>query len=229
MAGHSFRTAVSMEGLPEYRVIRAESDFPVPGEPSFGRAIPALKVSHYLWLDHGHRPYVEVRLCHSQQNLYVHYDVFEAKIRVRYTRFQDPVYKDSCVEFFVDPFPEKKVGYINLETNALGALLVAIGPGRNRRTPIPQAHLEGFEIVTSVKRPISAAGLPPSRVFWPPRFRVRAGIVAAGIMSNLRPPIMLIALSAFFISAGTLFPGWGQTVKDNLHRTVAAPPHAERT
>lgn len=144
-----------MKGLPEYRVIRAESDFPVPGEPSFWRAIPALKVSHYLWLDNGYRPYVEVRLCHSQQNLYVHYDVFEAKIRVRYTRFQDPVYKDSCVEFFVDPFPEKKVGYINLETNALGTLLVAIGPGRNRRTPIPQAHLEGFEIVTSVKRPVS--------------------------------------------------------------------------
>jgi len=57
---------------------------------------------------------------------------------------------------------------------------------------------------------------------------VRAGIVAAGIMSNLRPPIMLIALSAFFLSAGTLFSGQGRTVKDNLHRTVAVPPRAER-
>jgi len=144
-----------MEVLPEYRVIRVEPDFPVPGEPSFWRPIPALKVAHYLWLDNGYRPHVEVRLCHSRQNLYVRFDVFEAKIRVRFTRFQDPVYKDSCVEFFVDPFPEKKVGYINFETSALGAMLVAIGPDRSRRTPIPQSDLEGFEIVTSVKRPVS--------------------------------------------------------------------------
>jgi Carbohydrate-binding family 9 len=144
-----------MESLPEYRVVRAKSDFPVPGEPSLWSTIPALNISHYLWLDNGYRPHVEVRLCHSQQSLYVHFDVFEAKIRVRYTRFQDPVYKDSCVEFFVDLFPERKAGYINFETNALGAMLVAIGPDRNRRIPIPKADLKGLEIVSSIKRPIS--------------------------------------------------------------------------
>lgn len=144
-----------MEGLPEYRVIKADSDFPVPGEPSFWKTIPALKISHYLWLQNDYRPLVEVRLCYSVRNLYVHFDVFEAKIRARFTRFQEPVYRDSCVEFFVDPFPGKKLGYLNIETNALGAMLVAIGPDRNRRMPIPQADLEGFEIVSSVKRPIS--------------------------------------------------------------------------
>jgi Carbohydrate-binding family 9 len=144
-----------MENLPEYRVTRAKSDFRIPGEPSFWSAIPVLNISHYLWLDNGYRPHVEVRLCCSLQSLYVHFDVFEAKIRVRYTEFQDPVYKDSCVEFFVDPFPEKKVGYINFETNALGAMLVAIGPDRHRRTRIPRADLKDLEIASSVKRPIS--------------------------------------------------------------------------
>jgi hypothetical protein len=144
-----------MEDMPEYRVARVEADFSVPGEPSFWSTIPALTINHYLWLDNGYRPHVEVRLCYSPQNLYVHFDVFEAKVRVRYTQFQDPVYKDSCVEMFIDPFPEKRLGYINVETNAAGAALMAIGPGRSRRTPIPQADLGEFEIVSSVKGPIS--------------------------------------------------------------------------
>jgi hypothetical protein len=144
-----------MEDLPEYRVARLERDFPVPGDPSFWSTIPALTIHHYLWLDNGYSPHVEVRLCYSGRNLYVHFDVFEAKIRVRFTQFQDPVYKDSCVEMFIDPFPEKRLGYINVETNAAGAALMAIGPGRSRRTPIPQADLGEFEIVSSVKGPIS--------------------------------------------------------------------------
>jgi len=144
-----------MEDVQEYSVARLDKDFPLPGEPSFWSTIAALKVNHYLWLDNGYRPHVEVRLCHSALNLYVRFDVFEAKIRVRFSQFQDPVYKDSCVEFFIDPFPEKRVGYINFETNAIGAMLVAIGPGRGRRTRIPQADLKGFEIVSSVKGPVS--------------------------------------------------------------------------
>jgi len=144
-----------MEDLPEYRIARLERDFPVPGDPSFWSRIPALTIHHYLWLDNGYSPHVEVRLCYSARNLYVHFDVFEAKIRVRFTRFQDPVYKDSCVEMFIDPFPAMRLGYINVETNAAGAALVSIGPDRSRRTPIPQVDLEGFEVVSSVKGPIS--------------------------------------------------------------------------
>lgn len=144
-----------MEDRPAYRVSRLERDFPVPGEPSFWSTIPSLKINYYLWLDNDYRPLVEVRLCHSHQSLYVHFDVFEAMVRVRYTQFQDPVYKDSCVEMFIDPFPEKRIGYVNVETNAAGAMLVAIGPDRSRRTPIPRADLDGFEIVSSIKGPIS--------------------------------------------------------------------------
>jgi hypothetical protein len=60
-----------MEDLPEYRITRVEADFSVPGEPSFWSAVPALTIHHYLWLDNGYKPHVEVRLCHSAQNLYV--------------------------------------------------------------------------------------------------------------------------------------------------------------
>jgi len=39
---------------------------------------------------------------------------------------------------------------------------------------------------------------------------------------------MIIALFASVLSSGLLFPSQGQTIKDNLRRTVAVPPHVER-
>jgi len=173
-----------MEDPPEYRVVRLRRDFSVPGEPSFWSTMPALTINHYLWLDNGYKPHVEVRLCYSARNFYVHFDVFEAKIRVRFTQFQDPVYKDSCVEMFIDPFPEKRLGYINVETNAAGAALVAIGPGRGRRTPIPQVDLEGFEVVSSIKGPISGYH---GAEFWTLAYKLPLALLEKHYGSKIMP------------------------------------------
>jgi len=173
-----------MGDLAEYRVTRAKTDFSVPGEPSFWSAIPALAIQHYLWLDNGYKPRVDVRLCYTARNLYVHFDVFEAKIRVRFTKFQDPVYKDSCVEMFIDPFPEKRLGYINVETNAAGVALVAIGPDRSRRTPMTQADLKGFEIVSSVKGPISGYH---GAEFWTLAYRLPLSVFEKHYGARIRP------------------------------------------
>ena len=144
-----------MENLPEYQVFRIPTDFPLPGDALFWSPLPALRIDHYLWLKNGYEPRVDVRLCSSSRNLYVRFDVFEAKVRLRFTRFQDPVYKDSCVEMFINPFPDKEVGYINVEMNAAGTALVAIGPDRRRRTPLAESDLEGWEVVPSLKGPFS--------------------------------------------------------------------------
>ena len=100
---------IPMNKLPEYQVTRIEKDFAVPGTPSFWETIPALAIDHYLWLENGYTPRVEARLCSSDQNLYVFFKVFEPRIRIQFSKFQDPVYKDSCVEFFIDAFPEKQI------------------------------------------------------------------------------------------------------------------------
>jgi hypothetical protein len=141
--------------LPEYRVVRVEKDFSLPAEAAFWGAFPALKVDHYLWLGNGYEPRVDVRLCYSARYLYVRFDVFEAKVRVRFTHFQDPVYKDSCVEMFINPFPDRGIGYVNVEMNAAGTALVAIGPDRGRRIPMAESDLAGWEVVPSLRGPIS--------------------------------------------------------------------------
>jgi hypothetical protein len=142
---------------PEYRVARIGGDFLVPGKPSLWKALPVTTIDHYLWLDNGYRPRVEIRACYSPRFFYLFFKVFESRIRARFTRFQDPVYKDSCIELFIDPFPEKGIGYINLETNALGTALIAIGPDRARRTAIAREDIKGFQIAPSVSQPVEGS------------------------------------------------------------------------
>lgn len=46
----------------------------------------------------------------------------------RYKTDGDPVYKDSCLEFFINFYPNMlSRGYLNFEMNAFGTLLVEYG------------------------------------------------------------------------------------------------------
>ena len=139
---------------PVYTVLPVAADFRPGGPNAPWSGLPALSVGHYLWLDNGYRPKVEARLGWTRAFLYVRFRVEERRVRVRYTKFQDPVYKDSCVEFFVDMVPEKRLGYVNFETNAAGTLLAAFGPDRSHRTPLWPEDLAGFEASASIPGPV---------------------------------------------------------------------------
>lgn len=145
---------MSPAARPTYTVRPVGADF-APGDPGAPwEDVPSLRIDHYLWLDNGYEPEVEVRLCRSRDFLHVRFAVGEKRVRVRHTDFQDPVYKDSCVEFFVDAFPETRQGYVNFETNAAGVLLAAFGPGRSRRKPLWPEDLAGFEARSSIRGPV---------------------------------------------------------------------------
>lgn len=51
----------------------------------------------------------------------------------RFHAMDEPVYEDSCMEFFADFFPELHLGYVNIEVNAAGAMLCMFGPTRENR------------------------------------------------------------------------------------------------
>jgi hypothetical protein len=152
----------------EHRIPKVKEDFP-PGrmQALLGR-LPALRVDRWLWLKNGYEPRVEVRLCWSDRFLYVHFRVEEPEVRLRYRRFQDPVYKDSCVEMFIDPFPEKRRGYVNIETNALGTVLAAFGKGATGRLPFAAGQLREMEVQASISRPVDG---PHGAPFWTLAYR----------------------------------------------------------
>ena len=110
---------------PSYRIARAahppapESDW---DSPDWREATPAA-IAHFHSRSSDHRPRTDVKVLHSDGGLHVHFRVKDRYVRVVHVGFQEPVYKDSCVEFFVRPGGAG--GYLNFEMNAGGSLLVS--------------------------------------------------------------------------------------------------------
>lgn len=90
------------------------------------------QIDQYPWKN-SQRPYVpvtQVRLLHNDIALFVRFDIWEENIRATYTQPNDPVCRDSCVEFFFCP-DEADARYLSFEINPLGALLIGLGRSGN--------------------------------------------------------------------------------------------------
>jgi Carbohydrate-binding family 9 len=114
---------------------------------------PSLIIDEYLWIKKDYQPKVEVRMCYTDKNLMVYFKSFEDEITIKYKNINDPVHKDSCVEFFVNLFPTKSEKYFNFELNAIGTIHVGFGELGNRSV-ISLDDIQKIEISTSVKEPV---------------------------------------------------------------------------
>ncbi len=96
---------------------------------------PVALVSQFRPESSDHRPATEARLLWTDTHLHGLFTVRDRHVRCRHTQFNDPVCRDSCVEFFVQPAGSP--GYFNFEFNCGGTML-ASWITDHRRTP------EGF-------------------------------------------------------------------------------------
>jgi hypothetical protein len=80
------------------------------------------RVCHFHPASSDHRPITQARLLYDDRNLYVQFFVHDRYVVCQGTRYQDPVCRDSCVEFFVQP--RASSGYFNFEVNCGGTLLL---------------------------------------------------------------------------------------------------------
>ncbi|MDD3244114.1 MAG: carbohydrate-binding family 9-like protein [Eubacteriales bacterium] len=60
-----------------------------------------------------------------------------------------PVYTDSCLEFFLQPFPMEDDRYLNVEMNAANIMLIGLGTGRQERFQCVQLPLCGMNAACS--------------------------------------------------------------------------------
>ncbi len=140
-----------------YTVKKIDHDIVSWTETEHWKNINPIEINHYLWMNNGYTPKVYAKLFYSDNFIYVFFEVFEKKIRIQYTNCGDPVYKDSCVEFFINPFPQKSGDYFNFEINAVGAMLIGVGDtGKDeKRKVFSKDELKDFVTVASVKEPVS--------------------------------------------------------------------------
>lgn len=83
----------------------------------------ALEVSSFRRESSAHRPATSCKLLYDRRQIYGIFHVNDQYVRCIHTEFQSEVYKDSCVEFFVQP--QAADAYFNFEFNCGGALLAS--------------------------------------------------------------------------------------------------------
>jgi len=88
-------------------------------------------IDNLLWSNNGYKPLVSFAIAFSEDAILLKYFVSEKYFKSDYHQINDPVYKDSCVEFFI-AFGDDG-NYYNLEFNAIGSVLMGYGSGKNDR------------------------------------------------------------------------------------------------
>ncbi len=124
----------------------------LPAVPSDWSAFEKAVIENYPW-DNGFHPEAWAQVCYvrsgdEKEGLWAHLFCREAEPYAIYHKHMEPVYEDSCMEFF---FTMKKAdapenGYINIESNSDPTTLIAYGPNRYERTPIHETWGKPFDV-----------------------------------------------------------------------------------
>src|SRR5882672_5495923 len=106
-----------------YQIQKASTVLPLNADwnaPAWAGA-EQLEIAHFRPESSSHRPKTFVKLLYSHDALHGIYQVHDRYVRCVRSNYFDEVWKDSCVEFFAQPKPDR--GYFNFEFNCGGAFL----------------------------------------------------------------------------------------------------------
>lgn len=102
------------------------------------------------WPLYNYKPNVAFVIAHGDNCILLKYYVQEKDIRALYCRPNEPVYKDTCVEFFISFADEKN--YYNFEFNCIGTGRVGYGSDRNHRNLLCEKvvkNIKKHSVITS--------------------------------------------------------------------------------
>ena len=120
-------------------------------------------VSAVNWPDkYPYLPAVDFAVAHNGTNLLIHYRVTEKRTLGTMVKDLDPVYKESCCEFFC--MNEGDSLYYNIESNCLGSILMECGSGREGRTVSTEENLLFIDRWASLGR--KSVGLITQETHW---------------------------------------------------------------
>ena len=120
--------------MKEYKIRLLASG--TPADSIDWSVVPRADISEYRWLG-GYAPRAFAQLvCIEGEGFLLRMTCEESDPRAVYTEYNDPVYTDSCLEFFAVWDGKADGKYVNLEMNSNGALLSCVGESRHGRVPV---------------------------------------------------------------------------------------------
>jgi len=132
-----------------------------------------LRIKHFRPESSHHCPCALARVLHDTGGIHGIFQVQDRFVRCVRTEYGSQVWRDSCVEFFVQPKPGR--GYFNFEFNCGGAFLCChiIDPTRTpngfkQSTPLPWKIAREVQVHTSLPRVVEPEITEP--VTWTLQF-----------------------------------------------------------
>lgn len=101
------------------------------------------------WPEYFYQPSVHFSIAYQEDHIFLKYYVAEKDIRATYGVINDPVYRDSCVEFFISIDDDQR--YYNFEFNCIGTCRAAYGANRVERDFLPKSLIETIGHQSSFK------------------------------------------------------------------------------
>ena len=148
----------SLQAQQKYVVTRVGQPITVDGdwEKTVWRNIDAIDLDHYMGEKPNHFPGVQAKVAYDDRYIYVIWKVDDQFIKAVAKKHQDPVFQDSCVEFFFSPSASVEQGYFNLETNCGGTMLFKQRSGTDQPfVEIAPKHLDQLKISGSMPKRIT--------------------------------------------------------------------------
>lgn len=112
--------------------------------------IPAALIEDYPWRGN-YRPHAQAQLAYTGDAFVLYMQALEEEFNMRAEAeegYCEWVFLDSCMEFFLMPFPDEDKRYLNFEANPNGAFLLGIGEGKERKfltgKPLEDLRLKAF-------------------------------------------------------------------------------------
>jgi hypothetical protein len=194
------------------RVARIDPPADLAGrkDPRWNEA-QALLIQHFRPEGSAHRPATTLRLLHDGYSLSGLFLVWDQYVRCVHQTYGDPVYQDSCVEFFVQPKADR--GYFNFEFNCGGAFLANYitdptgAPARFKaHVRLSAADVTGVRVATSLPRRVEPEINQP--VTWWLEF-----VIPLGVLEKFTGPVGGLSGqvwhgNAYKCGSGTSHPHW---------------------
>ena len=110
----------------------------------------SFKIENFLWDNNGYEPETIITIGYDDGGYHVHCVSYETEIRRVQTEHNTEVFKDSCMEIFMQFDPKKDERYINIEVNPNGAAYSAISACREISEKIQPEIISTLNIKTQI-------------------------------------------------------------------------------
>jgi hypothetical protein len=135
-------------------------------------------IDNVPWPSYPYKPKVNFSIAYDSANIFLKYYVTEKFIRAANGFINEPVYEDTCVEFFINF--NKDPAYYNFEFNCIGNCLAGFGKGKTGRQLLSQ------EAISKIKYQVSIQNAEDDLKYWELAVAIPFTVFSNHIITSLK-------------------------------------------